>query len=107
MYIEDFRRMLADIGIPDYRVMTSRRMTLDDPDVERKAGMIDFYSITVRAFKADLEDKCEDFGHVAYYEGTIEESPHSFILDDHHEFRTGMPCSRLWQHRKYAATNTL
>jgi len=91
MYIEDFRRLLGEIGIPDYRVMTSRQMTLDDPDVERMAGMIDFYSITVRAFKVDLEDMCEDFGHVAYYNGSIEETPHSFVLDDHHEFKTGMP----------------
>lgn len=91
LYIEDFRRMLSDIGIPDYRVMTSRQMTLDDPEVERMAGMIDFYSITVRAFKVDLEDVCEDYGHVAYYKGSIEESPHSFTLDDNHEFKTGMP----------------
>jgi len=91
MYIEDFRRMLSDIGIPDYRVMTSRQMTLDDPNVERMAGMIDFYSITVRAFKVELEDVCEDYGHVAYYKGSIKETPHSFTLDDHHEFKAGMP----------------
>ncbi len=91
MYIEDFRRMLSDIGIKDYRVVSSREMTLDDPDIEKMAGMIDFYSMTVRAFKVDLEDVCENYGHVAYYKGTIEQCPHSFILDDHHEFKTGMP----------------
>lgn len=91
MYKEDFRRMLQDIGISDYRVTSNRAMTLDDADVRQKAGMIDFYSTTVRAFKVDLEDVCEDYGHVAYYKGTIAENPHSFILDDHHEFKTGMP----------------
>ncbi len=91
MYIEDFRRMLTNIGIPDYRITSSRLMTLDDPEVEAKAGMIDFYSMTVRAFKVELEDICENYGHVAYYKGSISECPHSFVLDDHHEFKTGMP----------------
>ena len=91
MYTEDFRRMLSDIGIPDYREIASRQMTLDDPDIAQKAGMIDFYSKTIRAFKVELEDICENYGHVAYYNGTIPESPHIFHLDDHHAFKTGMP----------------
>ena len=91
IYTEDFRRMMANIGIADTRVISKRQLTLDDPEVQQKAGMIDFYSMTVRAFKVDLEDICENYGHVAYYKGTIPESPHSFVLDDHHEFRTGMP----------------
>lgn len=91
MYTEDFRRMMSKIGIADTRVMSKRLLTLDDADVQQKAGMIDFYSMTVRAFKVDLEDICENFGHVAYYKGTIAECPHSFVLDDHHEFKTGMP----------------
>ena len=52
--------------------------------------MIDFYSITVRVFKLPLEDCCEDFGQVAIYRGTLEETPDSFILDDHHEFKTNV-----------------
>lgn len=91
MYIEDFRRMMRKIGIADTRTISKRKITLDDPEVQQKAGMIDFYSMTVRAFKADLEDICENYGHVAYYKGTIAESPHSFILDNHHEFKTGLP----------------
>ena len=91
LYIEDFRRMLSNIGIPDYRITASRQMTLDDPQIEKMAGMIDFYSMTVRAFKVPLEDRCENFGHVAYYNGTIDKCPHAFTLDDHHVFKTGMP----------------
>ena len=53
--------------------------------------MVRFSSVTFRAFKLDLEDKCEDFGQVAYYNGSIEGHPHSFILDDHHEFFTNKP----------------
>ncbi len=91
LYIEDFRRILRDVGCLDYRVVTKRRLTLDNPDIERKAGMVDFYSVTVRAFKLPLEDLCEDYGQVATYLGTIAESPHAFTLDDHHVFRTGQP----------------
>jgi hypothetical protein len=53
--------------------------------------MVGFESITFRAFKLDLEDRCEDYGQVAYYQGSIEGYPHSFKLDDHHLFYTGQP----------------
>lgn len=100
MYTEDFRRMLRKIGCLDYRMMSKGRIALNDPIIEQKAGMIDFYSITVRAFKCDLEDICEDFGHVVTYKGTIADAPHAFRLDDHHLFRTGMPervCGNTWK----------
>jgi arsenite methyltransferase len=45
----------------------------------------------VRSFKCDFEDICENFGHVAYYKGSISEFPHGFTLDDHHYFQTGVP----------------
>lgn len=91
MYTEDFRRMMAKIGIPDVRVTAKRELTLNDTVLYEKAGMIGFYSITIRAFKVGLEDVCEDYGHVAYYQGGIPEAVHSFVLDDHHEFKVGMP----------------
>jgi arsenite methyltransferase len=92
MYIEDFRRMLRNLGCPDYRVVSKSTITLDNPGIEAKVGMVDFYSMKIRAFKlASLEDICEDYGQVAYYLGTIPEHGHRFSLDDHHTFVTGMP----------------
>ncbi|MCH2197243.1 MAG: methyltransferase domain-containing protein [Flavobacteriales bacterium] len=91
MYTEDFRRALRDLGCLDYRVVSSGVIDIEDEELYAKAGMIDFYSLTVRTFKVDFEDICEDYGHVAYYNGTIPHAPHSFVLDDHHEFQTGMP----------------
>jgi len=92
MYLEDFRRLLRDLGCLDYRVVTSRKVALSNTGVAAKAGMIDFYSLTVRAFKLEtLEDICEDYGQAAIYLGTIPEAPHRFILDDHHVFKTGKP----------------
>ena len=91
LYAEDFRRMLFDLGCRDFRVVSSSQLALGNPDIERKVGMVTFTSRTIRAFKLDVEDRCEDFGQVAYYLGTVPEFPHGFVLDDHHLFKTGMP----------------
>jgi arsenite methyltransferase len=91
MYTEDFRRLLLRLGINDYRVLSSRRLTINNAEIEAKVGNIGFYSLTVRAFKLDIEDKCEDHGQVATYLGTVPGQPHQFILDDHHTFETGRP----------------
>ena len=92
LYVEDFRRLLANLGCPDYRVVKTTQIELTNEDLEKLAGGIKFYSITVRAFKLEqLEDICEDYGQVALYKGTIDENPHSFVLDDHHTFFKGKP----------------
>lgn len=93
MYREDFRRLLSRLGCPDYRIMTSRRIDLSNPEIEAMIGSVDFYSETVRAFKLPgrLEDICEDYGQVAVYRGTIPDHPHWFDLDDHHRLITGKP----------------
>jgi len=92
MYIEDFRRMLLRLGCLDYRVISKRKIDLKNPEIEEKIGMVDFYSMTVRAFKLDdLEDICEDYGQVAVYLGTVPRFPHHLELDDHHRFITGKP----------------
>lgn len=92
MYLEDFRRLLNKLGCPDYRTLTKIRVALDNPEIEKKIGMVDFYSLTVRAFKLDdLEDICEDYGQIAVYKGTITGHPHYFDLDDHHRFISNKP----------------
>jgi len=92
MYTEDFRRLLRDLGCLDYRIVSNRRITLGSPEIEAVIGMVDFYSVTIRAFKLDsLEDLCEDYGQVAVYRGTIPEWPHFFDLDNHHRLLTGKP----------------
>ena len=91
MYTEDFRRTLADIGCTDARIISSTVLTIDDAELNAKIGMVSFSSKTVRAFKIELEDKCEDFGQVAYYRGGIAECPIFFDLDDHHRFEINKP----------------
>ncbi|MCK5829138.1 MAG: methyltransferase domain-containing protein [Methylococcales bacterium] len=91
LYWEDFRRMMQGLGCPDIRVIKETPVVLEDPEVVAKIGMINFKSVTVRAFKMPLEDRCEDFGQIAIYKGSIKEHPHFFDLDDHHHFEKGKP----------------
>ncbi len=92
LYLEDFRRMMAAAGCPDYRVVSQRPITVGDLALEAKLGTIRFSSVTMRAFRlASLEDRREDYGQVAVYEGTIPEQPHVFALDDDHLFEAGRP----------------
>lgn len=91
LYWEDFRRVMQKLGCPDVRIVKSNPISLDDPEVAAKIGMVNFRSVTVRAFKIALEDRCEDFGQVAVYKGSLPEYPHFFDLDDHHHFETGRP----------------
>lgn len=109
LYIEDFRRILREAGCLDYRVVSRRRIVLKNKEIEAKAGMVDFYSMTIRAFKlGDLEDICEDYGQVATYLGTIPYHPHVFELDDHHAFIAQKPMlvcgntASMLTHTRYA-----
>ncbi|MDA3932867.1 MAG: methyltransferase domain-containing protein [Gammaproteobacteria bacterium] len=88
LYWEDFRRLMAQTGCRDVRISERRRVDINNPDIERRTQPIEFYSVTVRAFKIDLEDRCEDYGQAVIYHGTIPEAPHAFELDDHHRFET-------------------
>ena len=92
LYTEDFRRIMAAIGWADFRYTNIRNLDLSGGEIETKLGFATFSSRTVRAFKLnDLEDICEDYGQVAYYDGSISGYPHFFDLDDHHRFFTGKP----------------
>ncbi len=91
LYWEDFRRIMQALGCPDVRMIKHSPIALEDPEVEAKIGMVEFQSITIRAFKIPLEDRCEDFGQLAIYKGTISDQPHAFDLDDHHHFETAKP----------------
>lgn len=92
LYVEDFRRAMERAGFADHRVVSSRRSEIEDPDIAARIGNVVFSSTTVRAFRLDdLEDRCEDYGQVAIYLGTIPDQPNGFALDDHHRFETGRP----------------
>ncbi len=89
LYLEDFRRLIGQAGCADARIVSSSPVPLLDAEIERRIGFVEFRSLTVRGFKLPLEDRCEDFGQVATYLGTLEGHPHAFVLDDHHRFEKG------------------
>lgn len=92
MYEEDFRRLLAGLGCPDFRVTQRSVLAIGDEAIEARIGFVGFSSVTVRAFKLDgLEDTCEDYGQMITYLGTCMEMPHRFHLDEHHVFPAGKP----------------
>ncbi len=89
LYHEDFRRLIAVSGCHDARNVSSAPLEINNPGLEKQLGLIAFRSSTIRAFKLDLEDRCEDFGQAAVYRGSMPEHSHAFDLDDHHRFETG------------------
>ena len=91
LYVEDFRRLLDELGVADARVCERNPIALTDAAIEQRIGFATFESITWRAFKLPLEDRCEDYGQVATYLGGLPEHPHDFVLDDHHRFENGRP----------------
>lgn len=91
LYVEDFRRMLGQFGCADARCVSQAPIPLLDPAIEARIGMVAFRSMTMRAFRLELEDRCEDYGQIATYRGSAPALPHAFLLDDHHRFETGKP----------------
>ncbi len=110
MYIEDFRRLMTRLGCPDYRITAASPISIDNPELEARIGMVGFSSLTVRAFRLDgLEDRAEDYGQSAVYDGTIPGHAEAFALDEHHRFVTGQPLpvcgntAAILRHSRYAA----
>lgn len=91
MYTEDFRRALRAVGCVDHRVLSSRVLDVGNAEIAARLEGMTFSSRTVRAFKLDLEDQCEDYGQVAVYLGTEAHHPRRFTLDDHHVFEAHRP----------------
>jgi len=92
LYIEDFRRLCQKIGFLDPRIIKIDRITVNNNELKDILGNANFYSITYRLFKLrDIEDKCEDYGQIAVYNGNIKGNKHFYDLDDHHRFYTNKP----------------
>lgn len=95
LYLEDFRRLMANIGFKDLRIISQRTVKADQENaIREKLGDITFYSITIRAFKiTELEDRCEDYGVTATYNGGIPDFEDKFEFDENYTFEKGVPLS--------------
>jgi radical SAM/Cys-rich protein len=92
LYYKDFERIARRVGFIDPRVVSHKKITISNPEIERLVQNINFYSITYRLWKLEgLEDACEDYGHVAIYRGGIPFSSFEYELDREHIFYKNKP----------------
>ncbi len=88
----DFAQLAKKVGFLDPRRMSTTPIAIRNAEIQKKVGAARFTSDTVRLLKLDgLEARCEDYGQVAVYKGTIPEVGPLFRLDDHHLFEAGRP----------------
>ena len=91
LYEGDFLSMARRAGFLDARLVSAAPITIENDEVEAAVGAAQFRSATYRLFKLPaLDDRCEDYGQIATYRGTIPNVP-VFTLDDHHVFEPGRP----------------
>jgi ubiquinone/menaquinone biosynthesis C-methylase UbiE len=92
LYYKDFVRFSRTAGFADPRIVSRREIKIDNEKIKNITGNIKFYSITYRLWKINgMEDDCEDYGHVAVYNGGIKESPFVYKLDNGHAFEKNKP----------------
>lgn len=101
LYWNDFINKAKSAGFLDPRLVEDKVITIENPEVEALIGHINFYSATYRLFKLPrLESHCEDYGQAVIYQGSIADSPTTFILDKHHHMQKGKVfpvCGNTWQ----------
>jgi ubiquinone/menaquinone biosynthesis C-methylase UbiE len=92
LYYRDFETIANKAGFAEPRIVSRSFINIHNPRIKNMVGNIRFYSITYRLWKLkDLEDACEDYGHIAVYNGQMSESPFKFALDDGHVFYKNKP----------------
>lgn len=75
LYIQDFRRIMAEVGFADLRVVTGAPVVVYDPDLKLRVPDVSYFSLTIRAFSLPgLEDGREDYGQTATYRSCSGES---------------------------------
>lgn len=89
LYLEDFRRVMAEVGFKDIRIVTSGPIEVRDEKLKALVPEVRFHSITTRAFKiAALEDRRENYGQFATYSSCCGSG---LKLDVDYDFLKGVP----------------
>lgn len=90
LYWNDFLRLATKVGFADPRLVEDRPITMENREIGKRIGHINFYSATYRLFKIkELETACEDYGQSVVYTGGIANSEQEFVLDSHTSFERG------------------
>ena len=98
LYVEDFRRMLARLGIYCFRYMDQHEIDVSalfgrvGPAVADELRETQFSYRVVRTFKIfDFEDLCENYGQVLTYKGNAPGCEQYIDINDTHRFFTWNP----------------
>ncbi|MCP9808979.1 methyltransferase domain-containing protein [Cyanobium sp. HWJ4-Hawea] len=85
LYWNDFLRLARQAGFPDPRLVADRPLAINDPELQAKTALLNFFSATYRLFRIEgLEDACEDHGQAVIYRGSLPDQPHQLAFDKHH-----------------------
>lgn len=91
LYYNDFIHLSKKVGFIDPRMVEEAPITIENAEIEKKCGEIEFHSITYRLMKLpNLENESEDYGHTATYLGTSDDTK-EFVLDAGHVFEKNVP----------------
>ena len=90
LYWNDFLTLAKDAGFVDPRLVTDRKLAINNPVLDQKLAPAQFHSATYRLFKVEgLEPSCEDYGQAVMYRGGVPYSETQFVLDNHHTIDKG------------------
>jgi len=90
LYWNDFLTLARQSGFADPRMIDTRALTIENPELEAMLGALKFASTTFRLFKlGGLELTREDYGQSAVYRGTAAHGETRFRLDQELELETG------------------
>jgi len=90
LYWNDFHNLAKRVGFLDPRLVEDRPLTIDNDEVARRIGHINFFSATYRLFKlADLEPHCENYGQAVIYKGTIPHYERQLQFDKQNVIKAG------------------
>lgn len=93
LYFEDFRRIMASVGFCDIRVVSCVLVNLNDATLLPLVPGVNFYSVTIRAFKApQLEDRRENYGQICTFVPEQQSSETAFTFDIDNTFTAQVAC---------------
>jgi len=94
LYWNDFIQLAKQAGFADPRLVEDRPLGIDNAEVKKKIGHINFYSATYRLFKLpELEQSREDYGQSVTYKGTVANNGCVFELDKQNRMPKGKAVS--------------
>jgi len=90
LYWNDFQNLAKQCGFADPRLVEDRPLSIENKEIEKIIGHIQFYSATYRLWKMEgLEPACEDYGQAVVYKGSIATQEAAYLLDKHHLIEAG------------------